>query len=184
MAPRFLASAFSAGPAFILLAFRFISGDIPISETVFSKIRHIVAVSLIVNLVMFISEVFSELYMPTAHSENLQLLLGLSHGSVLTGWIWISILFMLFAIAVYISPLRKNGLVLNAALVSTVLGIWIEKGLGFLIPGFVPSPIGDVVQYIPTFNEVLVVLGIWAFGLLLYTLLVRAVLLKFKQNFV
>ncbi len=54
-----------------------------------------------------------------------------------------------------------------------IVGIWIEKGMGLIIPAFVPTPVGEIVEYTPTINEVLVCLGIWAFGLLLYTILVR-----------
>jgi len=53
--------------------------------------------------------------------------------------------------------------------VACFIGIWIEKGMGLIIPGFVPSPLGQVVEYLPTLNETLVCMGIWAFGLLLYS---------------
>jgi molybdopterin-containing oxidoreductase family membrane subunit len=33
-------------------------------------------------------------------------------------------------------------------------GIWIEKGMGLIVPGFIPSPIGEVTEYYPTFIEV------------------------------
>ena len=54
-----------------------------------------------------------------------------------------------------------------------IVGIWIEKGMGLIIPAFIPSPLGEIVEYVPTTNEILVCLGIWAFGLLVYTILVR-----------
>jgi len=54
-----------------------------------------------------------------------------------------------------------------------IIGIWIEKGIGLIIPGFIPSPLGEVVEYVPTLNEILICVGIWAFGFLLYTILLR-----------
>jgi molybdopterin-containing oxidoreductase family membrane subunit len=45
--------------------------------------------------------------------------------------------------------------------------------MGLIVPAFVPSPLGEMVEYSPTWNEILVSLGIWAFGLLLYTIFVR-----------
>lgn len=54
-----------------------------------------------------------------------------------------------------------------------IAGIWIEKGMGMIIPAFVPTPLGEIVEYLPTMNETLITLGIWAFGLLIYTILVR-----------
>ncbi len=54
-----------------------------------------------------------------------------------------------------------------------IVGIWIEKGMGLIVPAFIPTQLGEIVEYTPTLREVLVCLGIWAFGLLLYTIFVR-----------
>ena len=59
------------------------------------------------------------------------------------------------------------------ACAAVFVAIWIEKGMGLIVPAFVPSPLGELVEYAPTRDEVLVCLGIWAFGLLLYTIFVR-----------
>ena len=45
--------------------------------------------------------------------------------------------------------------------------------MGLVIPGFVPTPLGEVVEYTPSLNETLICLGIWAFGLLAYTIFLR-----------
>jgi hypothetical protein len=42
-----------------------------------------------------------------------------------------------------------------------VIGIWIEKGMGLIVPGFIPSPLGEIVEYTPTLNETLIC---WASG--------------------
>ena len=52
-------------------------------------------------------------------------------------------------------------------------GIWIEKGMGLVVPGFIPSPIGEVTEYLPTFVEWLMTLGIWAFGFFILTILLK-----------
>lgn len=46
--------------------------------------------------------------------------------------------------------------------------------MGLVIPGFIPSPLGEIVEYSPTWVEWSVVLGIWAMGLFIFTVLVRA----------
>jgi hypothetical protein len=46
--------------------------------------------------------------------------------------------------------------------------------MGLVIPGFVPSPLGEVVDYVPSFTEFCVSAGIWAMGALIYTLLLKA----------
>ena len=77
------------------------------------------------------------------------------------------------ALVVLYSPLKDRLNWMNAACVFMIVGIWIEKGMGLIVPAFVPSPLGEIVEYTPTLNETLVCLGIWAFGLLLYTVFIR-----------
>jgi molybdopterin-containing oxidoreductase family membrane subunit len=62
---------------------------------------------------------------------------------------------------------------LNLACVASIVAIWIEKGMGLIVPAFVPTPLGEIVEYVPTAREIIVCIGIWAFGLLLYTIFVR-----------
>jgi molybdopterin-containing oxidoreductase family membrane subunit len=68
---------------------------------------------------------------------------------------------------------RERFLTLNIGCVLIFLGVWIEKGPGLILPGFVPSPLGEVWTYLPTVPEVLITLGIWAIGLMIYTLLLK-----------
>ena len=70
-------------------------------------------------------------------------------------------------------PLSKSLKYLNVACVLAIVGIWIEKGMGLVVPGFIPTPLGEIVEYSPTLNETLVCLGIWAFGFLCYTVFLR-----------
>jgi Ni/Fe-hydrogenase subunit HybB-like protein len=70
-------------------------------------------------------------------------------------------------------PVSRSLKYLNVACVLSIVGIWIEKGMGLVIPGFIPTPLGAVIDYTPSLNETLVCLGIWAFGLLLYTIFLR-----------
>jgi Ni/Fe-hydrogenase subunit HybB-like protein len=53
------------------------------------------------------------------------------------------------------------------------VGIWIEKGMGLIVPGFIPSPIGEVTEYHPTLVEWLLTAGIWAFGFFILTILLK-----------
>ena len=69
---------------------------------------------------------------------------------------------------------KRKAWLLVAVCILAIVGAWIEKGMGLIIPAFIPTPLGQVVEYSPTLNETLVCLGIWAFGLLVYTLLVKS----------
>ena len=57
----------------------------------------------------------------------------------------------------------------DSACALSIVGIWVEKGIGLIVPGFVPTPLGNIVEYAPSLNEALVCVGIWAFGLLLFS---------------
>ncbi len=176
IAPRFLASAFAAGPALIILTLQVIkvSTGYPVSEKAISTLKGIVTVALGVNMFLLISEVFTEFYTGTTHAASARYLFFGLHGySALVPWIWTAIGLNSFALIVLLTPAGKNRWVLNAACVAMIVGIWIEKGMGLIVPAFVPSPLGEIVEYVPTLNEILVCTGIWAFGLLIYTILVR-----------
>jgi molybdopterin-containing oxidoreductase family membrane subunit len=68
---------------------------------------------------------------------------------------------------------RKRLSTLNLGCLFIIIGVWIEKGPGFVIPGFVPDPLGEIYAYIPNFIELVVSFGIWAAGFLIFTLLMK-----------
>ncbi|MEA3362435.1 MAG: NrfD/PsrC family molybdoenzyme membrane anchor subunit [Thermodesulfobacteriota bacterium] len=175
IAPRFLASAFAAGPAFIILVFKLMEyfKCCKIHEGVIAKIRIIVTVSLLCNLLLVGSELFTELYSGSEHSIHLSFLLGFHGKSVLAPWMWSAIGLNIIAAIILLLPVRNNPIFLNVACLMILVGIWVEKGLGFVISGFIPTPLGDFVQYQPSFNELVVCFGILAFGLLVYTALLK-----------
>lgn len=175
IAPRFLASAFAAGPAFIILVFKLLEHYklCTIHAGVIAKIRVIVTVSLLCNLLLVGSELFTELYSGSEHSIHLSFLLGFHGDSVLAPWIWCAIALNLAAAAILLFPTRNDPMFLNIACLMVIVGIWVEKGLGFVISGFIPTPIGDFVQYQPTLNELVVCFGIFAIGLFIYTALLK-----------
>jgi molybdopterin-containing oxidoreductase family membrane subunit len=52
-----------------------------------------------------------------------------------------------------------------------------EKGIGLIVPGLIPSPLGEVVDYLPTWVELCVTLGIFALGVTVISWLIRAALI-------
>ena len=77
------------------------------------------------------------------------------------------------AIILIIPALAHKRSLLNAACALSFVGIWVEKGMGLIVTGFVPTPLGNIVEYLPSTNELLVSLGIWAFGILLFSWMVH-----------
>ncbi|MCG8633929.1 MAG: polysulfide reductase NrfD [Desulfobacterales bacterium] len=175
IAPRFLASAFAAGPAFMIIVITLLKqmGKIEFDHKVIDRIRVIVTVSLLVNIFFAGSELFAEFYSDSAHTVHISHLFGLHGKSVLAPWIWASMAFNITAAVILLSQLRRRQGPVLFSCILIITGIWIEKGIGFVIPGFIPSPLGDFVQYVPTMNELVICLGIWAFGLLVYTLFLK-----------
>ena len=88
-------------------------------------------------------------------------------------WIWTAIAFNVTSAVLLVIPLTRRVIWLDVACVLAVVGIWIEKGMGMVIPGFLPTPLGEMVEYTPTLNEVLICVGIWAFGFLCFTVFLR-----------
>jgi len=176
IAPRFLASAFAAGPAIIVLTLQVIraSTGYPVSEKAIGTLKKIITVALAINMFLLGSEVFTEFYTGAAHSISAQYLyFGLDGRHALVPWIWTSIALNTFALVALFTPASNKRWVLNVACAAMIVGIWIEKGMGLIVPAFIPSPLGEIVEYKPTLNEILVSIGIWAFGILIYTILVR-----------
>ncbi len=176
IAPRFLASAFAAGPAFIILTLQIVRRYTRhrVNDDSLLTLRRIVQVAMIINAFLLGCEVFTEFYTDSAHSASAHyLFLGLHGRSGLVPWIWTAIVFNLVATVLFVLPASRALRTLNIACILAVLGIWIEKGMGLIIPAFVPTPLGEIVEYVPTAHEIMVCVGIWAFGLLLYTVFVR-----------
>ncbi len=180
LGPRFLASAFTAGPAFVIVLLYFIhrTTEYQITEGAFSKLALITTVAAQINIVMLGSELFFKFYSFTHHGVNAQyLFFGLEEHRMLVPWIWPAILLNLCATAVLmVHPLRRNPRWLVPACIALFVAIWIEKGIGLVIPGFIPSPLGEIVEYTPSWVELGVTAGIWALGLFVMTALVRVAL--------
>ena len=176
IAPRFLASAFAAGPAFLIVTLQVISKatGYRVTHGALMTLRNIVTVAMTINVFLLGCEVFTEFYTDSAHVASAKyLFLGLNGFHGLVPWIWSAIVLNLIALAILYTPVSRNLTWLSIACVMLIVGVWIEKGMGLIVPAFVPTPLGEIVEYLPTLNEVLVTLGIWAFGLLFYTICVR-----------
>ena len=181
MGPRFLASAFAAGPALIIIVLVIIqtTTSFRVEDQVFNKIRRISVVAAIINLIMLFSEVFKEFYLPTHHSQPaIYLYFGLQGHTALVPWIWTAIVMnVIGTLTMAFNPGQNNPKVLVPACTLLFLGIWIEKGIGLIVPGLVPSPLGEVVNYAPSWVEVSITLGILALGIFVVSLLLKPALL-------
>ncbi|MGB1656317.1 MAG: NrfD/PsrC family molybdoenzyme membrane anchor subunit [Longimicrobiales bacterium] len=177
LGPRFLATAFTAGPAFMILLLWFIQSetDYEIDPGAVRKLAMVTTVAAQVNLIMLASEIFTEFYFPTHHVESARyLFFGLEGHDALVPWIRTALVMNVGATVVLtIHRLREDRRWLLGSCIVLFIAVWIEKGMGLIVPGFIPSPLGEIVEYHPTWVEVTVTAGIWAMGLFILTVLVK-----------
>jgi molybdopterin-containing oxidoreductase family membrane subunit len=181
LAPRFLASAFSSGPALLILLTmvirkltRFDPGREPIQ-----KLSLIVTYAMIINVFFVLMEVFTAFYAQIpehiAHFEFL--FLGLHGHAGLVPWMWTSVVLAVISVVLLITPrYRKNEKILAVTCMMVFLSLWIDKGLGLIVGGFVPTPLGHVTSYVPTVPEMSITLAIWAVGFLMITVFYKIAL--------
>ncbi|MFP3981149.1 MAG: sulfate reduction electron transfer complex DsrMKJOP subunit DsrP [Desulfobacterales bacterium] len=180
LAPRFLASAFAAGPAFlILLAFiirKFTNFDA--GTKAIQTLAKIVTYAVIANLFFFLCEVFVAAYSQIPeHTAHLKYLFFGMHGhGALVPWMWTSMALVVVAIILLVIPqARQNETTLGFACVFVFVGIWIDKGLGMISGGFIPNPLHEITEYVPTVPEILITIGVYAVGFLVLTVLYKVV---------
>lgn len=175
LAPRFLASAFAAGPALLILLsliIRRVSNFDPGRKQI-QTLAKIATYALIANLFFFGCELFVAFYSGIPeHMDHIKYLFVGIHGhGVLVPWMWSSMALMVLALILLIPPItRQNEGVLAVACVMLFVGAWIDKGLGLISAGFVPNPLHEVNEYLPTFPEVMISIGVYAIGALVLTI--------------
>ncbi len=174
LAPRFIASAFCSGPAFMLIAFQIIRKNtkLNITDEALHKVAEIVTWCMAVNLFFLGSEIFKERYSDTAHVAPLDYLWnGLQGHNQLVPWIWTALIVNSIAFIILLIPtFRKNFTMLNIACTFIFIGVYIEKGMGLIFPGFIPDTLGEIYDYMPNALELWISLGVWAIGLIIFTL--------------
>ncbi len=174
---RFIATAFAAGPALIILIFLIIRNTTKfwIEDSAIKLLASIVTWCLGIAIFLTLSEVVIELYARTEHANGLYYLMFGLHGLTrLVPWFWSAVVLMIGAFILFLTPaVRNNMTLLPIACAMAFTGIWIEKGMGLIVPGFIPTPIGEVTEYYPSFVEWLMTLGIWAFGFFILTILLK-----------
>lgn len=178
LAPRFLVSAFAVGPAILTLIFKIMGhyGKLPVPSSVYSYLRTLIIIFLPINLFLFSCEIFKEFYSETQHSQSATyLFFGIGEAHQLVPYIWSAITLSVVGLFLVLW-LKKNSALFYFALLFIIIGVWIEKGMGLVIPGFIPSPTGAVVEYSPTRSEIAICLGIWALGIFLFTLMSKVAL--------
>lgn len=178
LAPRFLSSAFAAGPALLILIAMFIrkvTNFDPGKEQI-QSLAKIVAYAICLNVFFLLCEVFVVFYsnIPEHKDHLVYLFAGLHGHGAYVPWMWGSVTLMALGIVLLVNPVtRKNETILAVGCAAIFLGTWIDKGMGMISGGFVPNPMHHVNEYIPTVPEIMISLGVYGIGALVITLLYK-----------
>ncbi len=183
-APRFLASAFAAGPALIVIACLVMKrvAHFDAGREAINKLITIIMYAAIINAFFVALEFFVGFYSNIpGHKHSLEyLFFGLEHnGHVynnLVPFMWSSALLCFGALALFAyMKITKSGtdLMIGIGCAMIFIALWLDKGLGFVMGGLAITPLDEVVEYYPTANEIGITLGIWATGLLLVSVLYK-----------
>lgn len=181
MAPRFLASAFAAGPALLVILCMVVKKltGFDVGNEAFKKLGVIIAYAMCVNVFLILMELFTTFYsgIPEDVAHLQYLYFGLDGASRMVPWTWTSAGLAVLALVLLIIPkTRNNRRTLFITCIVVFLSIWIDKGLGLIITGFIPSPFGKLTQYWPTVPETLIALGVWALGFFFITIFYKMTL--------
>ena len=120
-----------------------------------------------VCLVILVSELFTEFYRHTHHGAERAVPL-LRPRRARASWCpgsgrrWASPCSPTAILSVH--GARRTAPLLYLACAMLFVGVLIDKGIGTIIPGFVPEPWGKIPRYSPTWVELTVTAGLWALG--------------------
>ncbi len=179
MAPRFLAGAFCSGPALLLLILFIVervTGYRPADEEAYQTLAKIILYAAVINMFFTFCEFFTAFYsnIPAEKHGLLYMFFGLEGYHRLVPFMRTSIFCGFLGIFILlVPPFRRNRILLGIACFAIFLWMWLEKGFGLVIGGFVPDPFGKITQYAPTLPECGIAIGIWAIGALVLTFLFK-----------
>ena len=177
LAPKFLASAFCSGPAVLLILFQILkkTTTFQIKDEAIWKIAELMAYAMFINLFFFFSEVFKEVYSDSEHIVHLKYLFqGIGQNRDIVMYGWTSVIISIIAFLLFLIPVtRRNIITLNIGAILIYFGVYIEKGIALLIPGFTPDVLGQIYVYRPSLTEIRVAAAIFSVGFLIFTLLTK-----------
>jgi len=177
LAPQFLASAFCSGPAILLVVLQLLRRftRFEIQDAAIWKIAELMAYAMFLNLFLHGAEAFKEFYSNTQHLLFTRYwYFGIGAHRTLVPYAWSAVGLNLASFLLFVSPkTRQNFVTLNIGCLATYAGVYVEKGMGLIIPGLTPDTLGEIYEYAPTLNELRVAAGIFAIGFLLFTLMLK-----------
>lgn len=178
MAARFLASAFASGPSLLILlcfVIKKYSKFDPGKEAI-DKLSQIITYAMLISLFFVVLEFFTAFYsnIPGHKAALTYLFWGLEGHGKLVPFMWTFVVLSIVSVSLLINPkTRTNENTLKIACAATFVAMWLEKGLGLVVAGFIPNPMEHVREYAPTIPELLIAAGVYATGFFVLTVLYK-----------
>jgi Ni/Fe-hydrogenase subunit HybB-like protein len=148
LAPRFLASAFCSGPAILLVLFQILrrTTKFNIPDEAIWKIAELMAYTMFFNLFLLGAEIFKEFYSSTEHLLFTRYLyFGLHGHRPIAPYAWFAVFASIASFGLFIIPqTRRKPVLLNLGCALIFAGVYIEKGMGLVIPGMTPDTLGGL----------------------------------------
>jgi molybdopterin-containing oxidoreductase family membrane subunit len=187
MAARFLASAFAGGPALLIILAMIVRkvSKFDAGKDVIQAVSRIVAYAMFANVFLLGLEFFTAFYsgIPGHQHPFVYLYKGLDGHSELVTLMWTSSIFAAISLVMlWVPKIRKNEGLLALACIMLFASLWIDKGFGLIIGGFVPNPFEEVNPYWPTYPETMITIGVWAIGFLVLTFLYKIAITVREQT--
>jgi molybdopterin-containing oxidoreductase family membrane subunit len=141
------------------------------------KLATIVTYAMVISVFFVLVELFTAFYSDMPHHEEPFLyLFGLHGPSALAPWMWVSALLSVACVVFLLFPkVREQETYLTLLCIGVIAAIWIDKGMGMVVTGFVPSPLGRINEYVPTGLEVMITLGVYGIGFFILSVLYKIV---------
>jgi molybdopterin-containing oxidoreductase family membrane subunit len=187
MAARFLASAFAGGPALLIILALIVRkvSKFDAGKDVIQAVSRIVAYAMFANVFLLGLEFFTAFYsgIPGHQHPFVYLYKGLDGHAEIVPLMWTSTIFaVLSLVMLWVPSIRRKEGLLSIACVMLFISLWIDKGFGLIIGGFVPNPFEEVNPYWPTLPEAMITLGVWAIGFMVLTFLYKIAITVREQT--
>ena len=183
---KFLAGAFATGPALIILICFILNKltGFDAGKKAIDRLATTVAYAYTATIFMVICEFFTAFYSNVpSHKAALQYLFVGYHGhDQFVPLMWLFVVLVVVSLVLIIPrQTRTNYKVLGFACATIFLSMYIEKGLTFVIGGLSETPFGTIAPYHVTVPEVLIIVGIFALGILIASILFKLVVVVKKD---
>ena len=183
---KFLAGAFATGPALIILICFILNKltGFDAGKKAIDRLATTVAYAYTATIFMVVCEFFTAFYSNVpSHKAALQYLFAGYHGH--NQFVPLMMVFLVLVVITLVIMIprqtRTNYKLLGFGCAAAFLSMYIEKGLTFVIGGLSETPFGTIAEYHVTVPEVLIIVGIFALGFLIASILFKLVVVVKKD---